>query len=50
MSDLQIALLGLSIPSVAIVFLYCRFRRAAPDVPCACHVAAAIALIGGSGT
>lgn len=44
--------LSAAIPAIGllvIVLLYRRFRRAVPDVPWACHVAAAIAVVLGTG-
>lgn len=47
MQDLLVAITVLSVGCVAGAFLYRRFKRRAPDVPSACHIAAAFALIGG---
>lgn len=50
MTDLQITIPALSILLLVVVLLSRRFRRAAPDSPGACHVAAAIALVVGAVT
>ena len=44
-----LAAISLSIFLLIIVFLYRRSRRSAPEVPSACHIAAAIALMVGAG-
>ena len=46
MESLLMAITVFSVASLAGAFLYRRFKRSAPDVPSACHVAAAYALIG----
>ena len=43
-----LGLISLSIFSLIVVFLYQRFRRSAPEVPPACHLAAAVALMVGA--
>ena len=42
--------ISLAIFSLIVVVLYRRFRRSAPEVPAACHLAAAIALMVGAAT
>ena len=47
MYSLLIGIPVVSVASLAGAFLYQRFKRSAPDVPSACHVAAAFALVYG---
>ena len=48
MESLLMAITVVSAASLMGAFLYRRFKRSAPDVPSACHVAAAFARIAGS--